>query len=83
MTHLLHTLENVLFPAVPRVAERFAEAARAHGIEASPERALVRLGSWVGGDRDGNPNVTSFVTAEALRLYRRAILERYRAAIPS
>jgi phosphoenolpyruvate carboxylase len=82
VTHLLHTLENVLFPAVPRVAERFAEAARAHGIEASPDRALVRLGSWVGGDRDGNPNVTSFVTAEALRLYRRAILERYRAALP-
>ncbi|HVH06458.1 MAG TPA: phosphoenolpyruvate carboxylase [Myxococcota bacterium] len=82
VTHLLHTLENVLFTAVPRVAERFAEAAREHEIDASPDRALVRLGSWVGGDRDGNPNVTSFVTAEALRLYRRAVLERYRAAIP-
>jgi phosphoenolpyruvate carboxylase len=82
VTHLLHTLENVLFAAVPRVAERFALAAREHEIEASPDRALVRLGSWVGGDRDGNPNVTSFVTAESLRLYRRAVLERYRAAIP-
>lgn len=82
VVHLLHTLENVLFSAVPRVAERFAAAAHAHGIEVRADCTLVRLGSWVGGDRDGNPKVTSFVTAESLRLYRRAILERYRAAMP-
>jgi phosphoenolpyruvate carboxylase len=81
--HLLHTLETALFDAVPRVGIDFAAAAHtAYGIERAPERPLVRLGSWVGGDRDGNPHVTSFVTAEALRLYRRAVLERYRAVIP-
>ena len=81
--HLLHTLETVLFAAVPRVSADFRAAARSvYGLENAPERALVRLGSWIGGDRDGNPHVTSFVTAESLRLYRRAVLERYRAAIP-
>jgi len=81
--HLLHTLETVLFEAVPRVSSDFAAAASgAYGIEGAAEHPLVRLGSWVGGDRDGNPHVTSFVTAEALRLYRRAALERYRAVIP-
>ena len=81
--HLLHTLETVLFTAVPRVSADFCAAARAvYGFEPASERALLRLGSWIGGDRDGNPHVTSFVTAESLRLYRRAILERYRAAVP-
>jgi phosphoenolpyruvate carboxylase len=81
--HLLHTLETVLFPAVPRVAEDFARAARAvYDFEPKALRTPVRLGSWVGGDRDGNPHVTAVVTSEALRLYRRGILERYLAELP-
>lgn len=82
--HLLHTLEAVLFPAVPRVVEDFARAVReVYGAEpAKPLQTPVALGSWVGGDRDGNPSVTALVTSEALRLYRRSVLERYRAELP-
>ncbi|MCC7492004.1 MAG: phosphoenolpyruvate carboxylase [Fimbriimonadaceae bacterium] len=35
---------------------------------------FLRLGSWIGGDRDGHPQVTAAVTAEALLLHRRAAL---------
>jgi phosphoenolpyruvate carboxylase len=38
---------------------------------------FLRFGSWIGGDRDGNPNVTPETTARALELGRRLIVERY------
>lgn len=37
--------------------------------------SFVRFGSWIGGDRDGNPYVTPEVTIEALGLMREAAIE--------
>jgi phosphoenolpyruvate carboxylase len=41
------------------------------------EAAPVRFGSWMGGDRDGNPNVTPDVTKEACLLNRWVAAELY------
>jgi phosphoenolpyruvate carboxylase len=38
---------------------------------------LLRYASWVGGDRDGNPNVTADVTLETLRTQRQAVIQAY------
>ena len=82
VSQALHTLETVFFNAVPDVDERLSRAfetafGRALRVRARP----LRMGSWVGGDRDGNPNVTARVTADALRLYRRGALVAYGRAL--
>lgn len=41
------------------------------GVELDPAQPPLRFGSWVGGDRDGNPYVTPEVTLDVLWLHRR------------
>ena len=43
--------------AVPDVLELLAVELRRLGLDADPERQPLAFGSWIGGDRDGNPNV--------------------------
>lgn len=38
---------------------------------------FIRFGSWIGGDRDGNPNVTPEITWTTLKMQRELILKKY------
>jgi phosphoenolpyruvate carboxylase len=62
-------LEQLGTRAVPELWEDFeAELARASFVLPRQSHPVV-LGCWVGGDRDGNPNVSPQVTLDVLRLY--------------
>src|SRR5690625_6851302 len=42
---------------------------------------FIRFGSWIGGDRDGNPNVTPEITWKTLEMQRELILKKYVTSI--
>ena len=72
---------NSLFQAVTEIYRNLSLAVRdAYGEEAAREIRIpgfLRFGSWIGGDRDGNPNVKSETTVLALRMQARVVLEEY------
>ena len=64
-------IENSLWQAVPHHLRKVDQALHAAtGFRLALEAAPVRFASWMGGDRDGNPNVTAKVTREVLLLAR-------------
>ncbi|HEX6750827.1 MAG TPA: phosphoenolpyruvate carboxylase [Longimicrobium sp.] len=75
---------RVLVETVPGLYAGLADGFRAaFGDPVSPAELpqVVRFGSWIGGDRDGNPFVTPGVTRDALQAARETILDRYVTAL--
>jgi phosphoenolpyruvate carboxylase len=78
----LHYLREVFPQVIGRLDARLADAWKEAGLDPRALDAAVRpglrFGSWIGGDRDGHPLVTSEVTRETLREHRRAALDLHR-----
>ncbi len=72
-------LRHVLLDAVPRLSRRLARGIGAQfgPIDAAELPVVVRFGSWMGGDRDGNPFVTDGVMERTLEMHRWICVERY------
>ncbi|MBI2993229.1 MAG: phosphoenolpyruvate carboxylase [Gammaproteobacteria bacterium] len=78
----LHFFDQTLFGRVPETLERLEWSL---GMHYPGERFIIpplfQFGSWIGGDRDGNPFVTTEVTRDALLAYRRTILRHYQRRV--
>jgi len=80
LEHVLFFLTDVVYRVVPPFYEELASAlAAVYGPAGAdiPVPAVLRFGSWVGGDMDGNPNVSADTIRAALARHRVLVLERY------
>jgi len=78
----LHFFEQTLFERIPETLERLQWALK----QAYPDQefnipSFFQFGSWIGGDRDGNPFVTNDVTKDTLIKNRERILKHYVASL--
>ncbi|RNM11663.1 phosphoenolpyruvate carboxylase [Nocardioides pocheonensis] len=64
----VYYLEGLASAAVPDVLEALRDELTSLGVDLPADARLLRFGTWMGGDRDGNPNVTPEITREVLTL---------------
>src|SRR6202163_171080 len=75
--------DETLFRAVPEIYRDLDAALSPDDAGTRPPLAppFIRLGSWVGGDRDGNPAVTAAVTVEAMEIQADHVLRGLETAV--
>ncbi|KAG6511588.1 phosphoenolpyruvate carboxylase 4-like [Zingiber officinale] len=74
----LHIVEQSLWKAVPHYLRRVSTALKKHTGKPLPLTCTpIKFGSWMGGDRDGNPNVTAKVTRDVSLLSRWMAIDLY------
>ncbi|KRE81601.1 phosphoenolpyruvate carboxylase [Arthrobacter sp. Soil763] len=64
----IYYLTGILGDAMPEMLADLSDLLGEHGVTLPVAKAPIRFGSWIGGDRDGNPNVTAGVTREILQI---------------
>jgi phosphoenolpyruvate carboxylase len=77
----LYFIDEYFWEVLPKLYVALEEAVDHFYPGLTIQPAWLKLASWIGGDRDGNPFVTTNVTAETLRLHRGLAVERHRRAL--
>ncbi|HLO11418.1 MAG TPA: phosphoenolpyruvate carboxylase [Pseudoneobacillus sp.] len=78
----LYYFDQTLFDVLPDIHQEVEDTLKTH----YPDQLwkvpnFLRFGSWIGGDRDGNPNVTPEVTWETLSRQRKLVLKKYKVVL--
>lgn len=70
--------KETLWDVLPNLMGELARATAGQGEDPRPlESAPLRFGSWIGGDRDGHPGVTTDITRQTLQLIRRTVMDQH------
>lgn len=81
--NIMFYMEDMFSYAIAEVEEALDDQLETFGISKSPTTRSLRFGTWVGGDRDGNPNVTHTLTRQILDLQHERALKMFAPAIAS
>ncbi len=74
----LYFLDNNVFPLIPELHLDLQNALQQYYPEHTFQvPSFIKIASWVGGDRDGNPNVSPEITEKAVKSYATSIIKRY------
>ncbi|MVO99970.1 phosphoenolpyruvate carboxylase [Paenibacillus lutrae] len=78
----MYYFDETLFDVLPEVYQELERCLdKYYPNETWHVPSFLKFGSWIGGDRDGNPSVTSDVTWETLELHRGLALKKYEAIL--
>jgi phosphoenolpyruvate carboxylase len=78
----LYYFDQTLFEVLPEIHQEVEDSLKAHFPNSNWKVPnFLRFGSWIGGDRDGNPNVTPEVTWETLSRQRKLVLKKYKTVL--
>lgn len=74
----LYYFNETLFDVLPEVYQELERCLdKYYPTQSWHVPTYLRFGSWIGGDRDGNPSVTADVTWETLQMHRKLAIHKY------
>ncbi|CAH8718977.1 phosphoenolpyruvate carboxylase [Paenibacillus thiaminolyticus] len=74
----LYYFNETLFDVLPEVYQELERCLdKYYPTQSWHVPTYLRFGSWIGGDRDGNPSVTAEVTWETLQMHRKLAIHKY------
>ncbi|MGP4060738.1 phosphoenolpyruvate carboxylase [Halobacillus sp. H74] len=78
----LYYFDETLFDVLPDIHQELEARLEDHYPDEDwSVPNFLRFGSWIGGDRDGNPNVTPDITWQTLQKQRKLVLKKYDAVL--
>ena len=69
--------QTTILKVLPKLTKEFFGLCRTKGLNIQNLKIPISMGSWIGGDRDGNPNVNAITMEQALRLQSKTLFEYY------
>ncbi|WP_191556071.1 phosphoenolpyruvate carboxylase [Metabacillus idriensis] len=78
----LYYFDETLFEVLPQIHQELEDCLQSNYPESEWQVPnFLRFGSWIGGDRDGNPNVTADITWKTLIKHRTLAVRKYKESL--